>query len=865
MSREQDRQREEEQEAAAQAAREAAQKSGIYQGEPGEQSTKEGKELLSSTPYPKDTSEPEPSTRRRNVYHGEPGEQTTTRLQDINPPKSAKLVEKTANNEPAVYQKDNTRYYAPGSTMYKMGFRTNEEYRRAQLRGASYGVHQGNLVPDNTIIMTDRNGKPLMRVTLEDLSKRGYQFALANQFAKGWYRYSVMDYEGKEVLLTPRQVEKIYNASDRQQFEYLLQAGILPGGTEYVGPDKKGDLWGYILPQKDQGKKLPEVKIPAPHDVELIQKPQEKAKVFATKQHLEKIAVNLGLSPKMAGVLPAAGVVAAAEPTASGEAIIGLIIIGGLAIAVATNKNIDLSGALQAAREAVADYKANIGHDPSIKDVLIVDGTIGKVMPLAEVVKMAAPSASLEEIAKQRPDIKPVQVQKWEPSIIKPVDIKPGEQLIPPEVDIKSMMVTKGVGPREIANILEQPIPGTNVKWQEPVVVLPGTSQAYPKRLINDTTNLMERAGMMVAAARATTSTLPLTRQQWEEIEESMRRADIDRMVKQMVENYNRLQAQKRITPEIARHYQAAYQEYLRRKAAYEEAKKAYIESLNPQPVRGKLSQAAIEAYATYLISQAAKGEKAKPGTNIDNYVAQLVNTDVQEVINSGTKAATEAYTKALAQGATETQAKTKAQTVAETAIQTKTKTITNAAVKQAVKTATGTLTATAVATATEAATTSAITTTTTTITTPVPKLKSGEMEPEEIRKLIKRTPGVVAWNMGKLGKPLRDVWHIKFPNGTHKVLLGKAPKGAKILADGPGSTYKTTQVIKGDLRREVKQKIGAVTINIKPSGKPKGAVATFTSNMPRLKSVKHGKLYYTNIGSNAVGISRKPIGRRHK
>ena len=141
----------------------------------------------------------------------------------------------------------------------------------------------------------------------------------------------------------------------------------------------------------------------------------------------------------------------------------------------------------------------------------------------------------------------------------------------------------------------------------------------------------------------------------------------------------------------------------------------------------------------------------------------------------------------------------------------------------------------------------------------PIPRLRKGATEAEK-RKLAKETPGTVAWNMGKLGKPLKDVWHVRFPDGKHLVLVGKKPEGVRILAEGPGSAYKTTQVTRGILRREIKQKHGAVTATIRPATTPKGATIGFAP----LKSVKRGKIYYTPAG-NATLMSRRPIGRRRR
>lgn len=44
-------------------------------------------------------------------------------------------------------------FYIPGSTMYEMGFRTPEEYRKAQQAGTAYGPHEGKEVPEGSVVV----------------------------------------------------------------------------------------------------------------------------------------------------------------------------------------------------------------------------------------------------------------------------------------------------------------------------------------------------------------------------------------------------------------------------------------------------------------------------------------------------------------------------------------------------------------------------------------------------------------------------------------------------------------------------------------------------------------------------------------
>jgi hypothetical protein len=132
----------------------------------------------------------------------------------------------------------------------------------------------------------------------------------------------------------------------------------------------------------------------------------------------------------------------------------------------------------------------------------------------------------------------------------------------------------------------------------------------------------------------------------------------------------------------------------------------------------------------------------------------------------------------------------------------------------------------------------------------------------KEKREIIKKAAGSTTYNMGRLhGK---DVWWTHLDNDQVYVTLGEQPEGTRILADGPGSTYKTTQRIGSQAGfKPFSIRHGAVMSRVTPTKAPQGAQNAFA---PVGRSVKVGKMYVADVGG-AIGFSRKPIkrGRRRK
>ena len=114
------------------------------------------------------------------------------------PPVGAEVVEKTAQGEPAVYQKNGERYYAPGSTMYKQGWRTESDYIAAQK-----GI---------------RTVLPSGKVT----------------WRYGPDRAAVETGAGNIVHITPKQADNLAGLRGNAQFQQSVNLGLIERGAVYV-------------------------------------------------------------------------------------------------------------------------------------------------------------------------------------------------------------------------------------------------------------------------------------------------------------------------------------------------------------------------------------------------------------------------------------------------------------------------------------------------------------------------------------------------------------------------------------------------------------------------------------------------------
>jgi hypothetical protein len=854
------------------------------------------------------------------------------------------VAERNANETPSVYvDNKGVRHYAPGSTMWDMGYRTSTEYRgyreayidpetgRRKVRtvgGGAVSEHPKSKAP--WVATTDWRDKPvhIPKENARELAqlKGKLQFDLAKElklipddatFVKkpdGW-AYNVPRYK-KTFILTPTALKG--KKADLSEFvntdgKLNLTAAVKAGHTS------AGDYAGWKVKQSQINDILAEIKRRNEAEVTLKKyhvygdtyntakamvdddpEVQQALRVLFSTGDLEKtqrwIDKHWGVGERLGGEpakkivrfyrrvtpwaeekgetliskateikkkLPISAKIApvvapiVATPVPHDDVVLWLLIGGAVAatavnVAITKKKPISVPTTIT---EANARFRGTFGHSMTPKDIIVVSAT-GEVASLY--------------------DISPTKYKRDIPWLIPPkVDLtKPG--LVPPRVDIKK--------PGLIPPRAEFAKPGLVPPRVEPVIIAP-----MPKPTVTKS-ELTEREGGIISATagvavaeenlkqavpKLKTITIPIN---WNKILEQAHQAqkqnEINAAFRRLNEAMERAEASKRIAPQVGSHYRKAYEEYLRRRALLEEARKQYVASLNPTPIKGKISDDAVSMFALYTLGKALKLNKPIAGESTATYLERVLGKSFKTISQTATATATKAYTEALAKGATQTQAMAKATTAVQTATTTAVQTLTKTLTKTATKTQTATLTkaltkaitkaAVAQAAVTPAVVTPAVTTTVPKLTVPPPPiylpLPKGATDQEK-REYIKKTKGAVTWNMGKLGG--EDIWHIRLPDGQHIVVRGKAPKGAEILADGPGSAYRTTQVI--DKRRpafpKFHQQHGAVKATVQPAKTQRGAQISFTSGM---HSVKKGRQYFTKSGS-ATLISRRPLGRRHR
>jgi hypothetical protein len=221
--------------------------------------------------------------------------------------------------------------------------------------------------------------------------------------------------------------------------------------------------------------------------------------------------------------------------------------------------------------------------------------------------------------------------------------------------------------------------------------------------------NLLVAAAGVQAAANNITKTIPMTREQWDRVEEALRQGRVAEG-KRIIEKL----AKKAATPTIARNITEAYREYLRKKAILDAARKAYVASLNPQPIKGKGSTdataAAIGIWFAQDIIQGRVAKALKEGKSLSQAIAEAqadikvasqqlgltqqqisaaTATTVYQVALSGVaQAAIQAASQAQTQNLTATQTqvrireatRTAAQTAVQSAVATQTLTLAQAA-----------------------------------------------------------------------------------------------------------------------------------------------------------------------------------------
>lgn len=203
------------------------------------------------SPPPELESEPDP-------------ESTVVEIPEVAIPDNAEIIEVNTQGKPVVYQTpDGEKYYAPGSPTYEQGIRTETERLAAMTRGATYGIHAGELVPEDTFIYTI-NGEPYSRYTQKQLEK----VDLIQDEETGFLT-PVRSTKGGEILLTDDQVKQYTNATPDQKLKLAEKYGLRITRPLYTEEQENRDK---LLSGEAQTVVLPDGGIMLKADVNMFKK-----------------------------------------------------------------------------------------------------------------------------------------------------------------------------------------------------------------------------------------------------------------------------------------------------------------------------------------------------------------------------------------------------------------------------------------------------------------------------------------------------------------------------------------------------------------------------------------------------------------
>lgn len=338
---------------------------------------------------------------------------------------------------------------------------------------------------------------------------------------------------------------------------------------------------------------------------------------------------------------------------------------------------------------------------------------------------------------------------------------------------------------------------------KEPPIVIIRDSFDVPELRQKASNVAVAAIGVQTAAnnlQKTITRELPITREQWNKIDEALRQGRITEG-RRIIEGIAKKKGKDIVT--IGREYNYAYEEYLRKKKILDAARKAYVASLNPQPIKGRGStDATAAAIGVWLTQDIIQGEILKAlnrgesmESAMDKAQAKIQETSkqlglTQQQINAAM--ATVVYQAALssmAQEAIKTASQAKTQGLTATQIEERTLTATKQAVHTMVQQAvdTHTITQTQARTLEAELDQVAEAVAELTIKLKLPELPKGTAERAGGEEYPK---GTVVWNMGNLRGKGEEYKIIPPPYTLLKPITSfKPPKGMTKTKGTPQET----------------------------------------------------------------------------
>lgn len=507
--------------------------------------------------------------------------------------------------------------------------------------------------------------------------------------------------------------------------------------------------------------------------------------------------------PKNLESLGATGALIAALPVATAtpfphDDIAIYLILGGIAAYTAVNAAIQSLKGVDIPKEissAVSDFRSKFGRSPSADDIIIVD--------------KAGMASTLTELAPELVQLPPLKPRAYMPKM----ERYPMTKELPIQEQIRVADIEKW---QEV------------IKGIEPEIVFLPTPMVSREKIMGKAGTMLATEAGANAAAQQLRKTITVEIN-WNKIlaeaERAKRKEEIDKAFASIS------QSMQKQSPDIAKYYRQAYEDYIRKKLLLEAARREYIASLNPKPLKGGME------FEPSTMASIASATMPK--------IFGMPTSKVRSVLANATRVAFEAKTNALAKGLTMTRAMELSQTATQTFVANaieplvQAKTLTQAQARALThaltNTATTAATATTVAEATTAAT-DALTTTTTLIPPIIPKLFSGASDKEK-RRYIRKVGGAIAWRQGELGG--RDIWHVivrPYEQKDYFTLAGKKPAGATIVR-GKESAYRTAQLLRGiTISRPKTIDMGMMDVKLQPISGRKGVRISFEPD-PKLQT----------------------------
>jgi len=471
--------------------------------------------------------------------------------------------------------------------------------------------------------------------------------------------------------------------------------------------------------------------------------------------------------------------------------------------------------------QAVGTFRDTMGRVPGTIDAIVTDAEGRFASTIVNLGNLDLPGFGQVDIDTSLPGVKPPVVD----TALTPF----------PGVAVKPMTIPPLTGKREVVIYLPTP-----KKTLEDVI---GTAHAY----------FLASAAVATAEnnLKTQTKTIPIN---WNKILDDAHKAKTAATVERIFTEVNNILKKADAPNTVVNNYRRAYEAYLAKWKILSDASKAYVASLNMQPIVGVSTKEAVSAAASlYLAKQVAmqsltqslsKGMTATQSatqalTDTLTATQMLTTPQVSAQTLAQTAVQTAVQTLTATQTMTKTQAQTATQTLTKTALQTKTATQAKTAARTAAKTATQTLTRAAA------------------LRIPAPPtvtLPDGT----EHTLTEKEFKGAVGWKMGWCYKMIFP------PYGKNNIVNSRKPIPGIKYYKGIGSAYKSIVRLGGKLPKTIERDMGImdITITTPKSGKPQIAFTrdilqrtTRTRGKRKPKSKRGGRRYNTTPSLGTVRL----------